>query len=782
MTLTAYSPDSYNGDGATVGFDINFIFWDNSDIKVIHKDASGVETTWTEGTHYTQTGGDGAVGAITVKTTPTDYTPASGTTLTVKSALADAQDESLTLGGAFPSTTVERMGDKLARLIQQAAEEIGRSLQLPESSTVSGLTMEDPTALSLVRWDALGTTLENVSLSDLSLGLGTALKFSFDSSITMADPGTGDVRFDNATLASVSNLAFSKLTSQTGNPDLSDFIATWGDSSSTIKSHLYIYQDGTPSNFLIVQIDAAVTDNGDWLQTAVTHVDSGGSFTAADGLVVMFSRTGDIGTTGSTGPTGPTGAAGAGSQDFSTTTDPTASDDSANTSGNGTFSINSQWTNTITNAVWVCVDATATSAVWEKIVKKVDLEALETNLALNFFLDAIDHARSLQSLQDGYVDQFEDQTGVDDTNSVNETYDATNDLYSPSALDTVEWSTTSDAQFSNGADKCVKLVIPASEITNSGNAIKVTMESVASTNFKFDNVYIGHQATSPTNVWDTDGGQVEILFGGTSGGEAPAGGSTESDATTFSLDASKNVVLSFDISSDTAKDDFRIDTSNSSGLSYHVKSASNEASATAPTGFSTISDRSTGFIALDTVGVDNMTLIADPVVALAAPDDAHVTLFKEDVDAVTLNTDLLAWASRSKRSFTTTNATNLINDTAHPYTNGQRIILVSSGADLPNGLDSETVYYVVNANTNDYQVSLTSGGAAVTFSDDGTGTHQAHVVTAVTLADEGTYSSYDIISGTADLSGQPSDTDMGLFIQTKNVKDVKIHGQSLQWS
>ncbi len=92
------------------------------------------------------------------------------------------------------------------------------------------------------------------------------------------------------------------------------------------------------------------------------------------------------------------------------------------------------------------------------------------------------------------------------------------------------------------------------------------------------------------------------------------------------------------------------------------------------------------------------------------------------------------------------------------------------------------MYFVVTANTNDFQVSLTSGGAAVTFSDDGTGTHQVQAVTQTILTDEGTYDPYHIISGDVDLSGQPSGTDMGLFLQTENTKEMYIHGQSLQWS
>lgn len=243
MTLSAYTPDFYDGDGVTVDFDINFVFWEDSDVKVIHTDSAGVETTWVDGTQYTQTGGSGAVGAIAVETAPTDYTPDTGEKLTIKSALADTQGESLTLGGPFPSTTVERMGDKTVRLIQQRSEETGRSLRLPESSTFSDLTLEDPVALALVRWKSDLSGLENAVLDDLSF--------------------------------------------------------------STVGS-------------------------------------------------------------------------------FSTTADPTVNSDGANSDGNGTFSINSLWTNTTTDKVWVCANVATGAAVWKEQNAEGDAIGVTTPAVANF--------------------------------------------------------------------------------------------------------------------------------------------------------------------------------------------------------------------------------------------------------------------------------------------------------------------------------------------------------------------------------------------------------------
>jgi len=130
-----------------------------------------------------------------------------------------------------------------------------------------------------------------------------ALPFNFDTSTSMADPGTGEFRFDNAVVASVANVAFSNVTSATGNPDVSDYIVTMDDSTSTLNGHFIFVEEGSPSNFAIFSV-GAVTDNTSWLQVGLTHVDSTGSFGAGDTIRVQFVRTGDQGAVGPSGPVG----------------------------------------------------------------------------------------------------------------------------------------------------------------------------------------------------------------------------------------------------------------------------------------------------------------------------------------------------------------------------------------------------------------------------------------------------------------------------------------------
>lgn len=123
-------------------------------------------------------------------------------------------------------------------------------------------------------------------------------KYNFDSSTSMADPGgPGGLRLNNATLASVTQIAIDNQTAETGNPDIAADIATWGGSTNgTLRGTIRIRKIGAPGNYAVYTVNAAVTNNTTWLQIPVTHVSSAGSFSAADALSIQFTRAGDKGT------------------------------------------------------------------------------------------------------------------------------------------------------------------------------------------------------------------------------------------------------------------------------------------------------------------------------------------------------------------------------------------------------------------------------------------------------------------------------------------------------
>lgn len=75
---------------------------------------------------------------------------------------------------------------------------------------------------------------------------------------------------------------------------------------------------------------------------------------------------------------------------------------------------------------------------------------------------------------------------------------------------------------------------------------------------------------------------------------------------------------------------------------------------------------------------------------------------------------------------------------AHGFSNGDQVVVFATiGAGLPTGVSEGTVYFVVSASTDDFQLSTTSGGAAINVSAIGDGDVQK--ITPEAFAAQGTY-------------------------------------------
>jgi microcystin-dependent protein len=113
------------------------------------------------------------------------------------------------------------------------------------------------------------------------------LVYDFSTTTSMADPGVGQVRLNNATLASVTAIAVDDQTADTGNPNVAAFVTTWSDSLASIKGRLTIKKIDAPENFAIYNV-TGLTDNSGWTQLAVAYVTAAGSFGNGDDVVLEF--------------------------------------------------------------------------------------------------------------------------------------------------------------------------------------------------------------------------------------------------------------------------------------------------------------------------------------------------------------------------------------------------------------------------------------------------------------------------------------------------------------
>ncbi|MEE9557281.1 MAG: hypothetical protein V3V76_08475 [Candidatus Adiutricales bacterium] len=394
-------------------------------------------------------------------------------------------------------------------------------------------------------------------------------------------------------------------------------------------------------------------------------------------------------------------------------TDPLVSDD--NTLGYG---INSHWVNTVTNELYIAFDVSTGAAVW--ILDKLELasnaeaiggventkamtslrvkESIDTfaeaateqkNIMLNAFRIAINGSLPLLNMVDGFVDEYEDENGVDTGASSNQFFDAVNKLYQNVGTGTTDL-----------------VPVMTSDTTPSGVCSASTVFGAGSEAFRaFDEA---------SDEWLTQNGVstgwVQYQF--TSGQVAFAvrlqcGNNVTQMIRDFTVEGSNTGAFS-------GEETILATVTNETGWSINEKRTFDFASPgsfqfyrvdiTAVNGGLVVRVQEVEF--LDSAVVD-MTLISNSQVAENVPTKAQIILFEEDVDSQILNTDLQAFASR----------------------------------------------------------------------DGGT------TFTQITLADDGDYQAgRRILSGSADISGQPSGTNMEYKVETFNTMELKLHGVSLEWS
>ena len=169
------------------------------------------------------------------------------------------------------------------------------------------------TKISLVYIDSAGTFANNdkVFVSFVASGEDGTIPgyyYKFDTGTSDADPGAGEIAFNNGTYASVTEIYIDDADAN-GATTQTD-TATWGSSTSTIKGFLHIVDINDSSTYARFKITAAVSDESGYNKITVVHLASNNTFSAADELSVHFTRTGLKGDTGSTGATGASGVAG----------------------------------------------------------------------------------------------------------------------------------------------------------------------------------------------------------------------------------------------------------------------------------------------------------------------------------------------------------------------------------------------------------------------------------------------------------------------------------------
>jgi hypothetical protein len=203
---------------------------------------------------------------------------------------------------------------------------------------------------------------------------GDSFRYTFDTGTTNADPGSGKLRFNSATYASVTHIYI--------NDD--DFLGTHipGWLAALATGVVKIYNFSNPLNFWIGNVTAS-TDQTTYYDLTVSEVIYGNALgTTAGDVIITFAPKGNIGSTGptgvgTTGPTGPsgtgaTGATGAGSSNWITVDVSKSANFNVATGDKGTAYQITTSTSTITATL---PSAASAGDGWYIFLRKVDTAA-----------------------------------------------------------------------------------------------------------------------------------------------------------------------------------------------------------------------------------------------------------------------------------------------------------------------------------------------------------------------------------------------------------------------
>ena len=137
---------------------------------------------------------------------------------------------------------------------------------------------------------------------------GETVDYIFNTSTSAANPGTGQVAFNNTNLSSASYLYINQNDNYGSNTF--NFLLTIDASTSSIKGHFMIKDSANNADYAMFAITGSHSYSAPYLTVPVSYLSGATSFNASQNVILTFAVTGDRGDVGYTGSQGTTGFVG----------------------------------------------------------------------------------------------------------------------------------------------------------------------------------------------------------------------------------------------------------------------------------------------------------------------------------------------------------------------------------------------------------------------------------------------------------------------------------------
>lgn len=287
------------GNGSTTSFPFTFKVFAAGDIAVTIADSLGVETLLALGADYSVTlnaNQDTSPGGTVTYPITGSPLPA-GSRLVILGDLDYDQPLDLPSGGNFNPLALENQLDRTVMQVQQLKEQVGRALQVSPTSGVD-VTLPAPTANQLIGWDAGGSNLQNVPLSNIATALAFAT-YRYDTFTGDGSETQFTLSADPAVLGNL-DVAVGGVT-QTPNADytLSGVTLVFTSAPPNGATVLARYGEALPQGALGNAADVAYTPAGvdavpttveDKLRETVSVLDFGADPTGVDNSTAAIQR------------------------------------------------------------------------------------------------------------------------------------------------------------------------------------------------------------------------------------------------------------------------------------------------------------------------------------------------------------------------------------------------------------------------------------------------------------------------------------------------------------
>ena len=294
MTIsTTTIKNSYSGNSSTDAFSYTFKITADSEMQVIIRASTGSETVKSLTTHYTVSGAGNASGGTVTFTS--GNIPATGETVIFRRNTTQTQGMDLIENDPLPANTLETAVDKNLAISQELQEQLDRSFKVSRSNTITTPEFTDDASTRASKTLGFDSSGNLTTVSDFLPAGGDNAQFTYSTTTTDSDPGSGYIRFNNATLSSATIAYVDDL--EANGTDVSAWVQSFDDvtGNASNRGRIRVTKSNTLDTWHVWKITGAVTDASGYTKLALTYIDGAGTLANDDKVFLSFTASGEDG-------------------------------------------------------------------------------------------------------------------------------------------------------------------------------------------------------------------------------------------------------------------------------------------------------------------------------------------------------------------------------------------------------------------------------------------------------------------------------------------------------